>query len=681
MALSGNFYKYVVDQFGVYCEWKGQQSYSGNYTDITLNVYLRYYTLVVAARSDSIVSINGVQETYTSPAINDLSSTNWHFQLIKTKTVRVKHNADGKKQGVPLSASWRMDGVYSGVQIGTITASTYINLDTIPTYTLSMSAGSGSNISVSRTSSGYGSTGALSNGARLYYNDRIKVLFSPSSNYAISTHTVNGSTFTSGNTYTVAGNVSIVASAVVLSASVGATDANVDGTSIVAVVQHNNSYYHSLQYKFGTLSGYIDASGETQDSEIKIKSTSIPFKIPTVFYTEMPNSRTAKCTITCRTYATADSITIIGSPTTCTITITATGEPQLSGGVYDINPITAAITGDTSVLIRYKSTAFVVINAQAQNSATIVSKYVNGNIVEGNITTIANVSDTKFTITVTDSRGYSTSTVLNPTVIDYQVLTLNPRVFRTSPTENSIYISFSGDMYTGGFGDSQSSNNALTLKYRYKKSDDSDTFSQWYTVPANKVLFANNSYSSDGNVLLEGNYDYRNEYVLEVQASDGISNSALSSVTKTVTVYRGVPVFDWGKEDFNFNVPVSINRTTINDFVIEEGVSGIWSYRKWNNGTAECWCVYSGKVSTSNSMSGVYYSDATAIDYPPIFLSPPTYTVSGGSNNVINWVRKFATNRSDKCTFITVALSTQTDVGIDVNIYAIGSWQATTDES
>lgn len=28
------------------------------------------------------------------------------------------------------------------------------------------------------------------------------------------------------------------------------------------------------------------------------------------------------------------------------------------------------------------------------------------------------------------------------------------------------------------------------------------------------------------------------------------------------------------------------------DMVVEEGTSGIWTYRKWSNGTAECWGTY-----------------------------------------------------------------------------------------
>lgn len=156
MALSGTFQNYPVSSFGLYCEWSGTQSVTGNYTDITLKVYLSYYTIDVGARSDSTISINGTSETYTVPAIEDYSS-GWKKKLLKTKTVRVNHNADGTKSGVSLSASWRFSGTYSGVSIGTITASTTVTLNSIdrsaPTVSCSVSSITANGFKISATSS------------------------------------------------------------------------------------------------------------------------------------------------------------------------------------------------------------------------------------------------------------------------------------------------------------------------------------------------------------------------------------------------------------------------------------------------------------------------------------------------------------------------------------------------
>lgn len=47
---------------------------------------------------------------------------------------------------------------------------------------------------------------------------------------------------------------------------------------------------------------------------------------------------------------------------------------------------------------------------------------------------------------------------------------------------------------------------------------------------------------------------------------------------------------------------------SVNDFVVAQGRSGIWTYRKWRNGFAECWCTTSNKVATNTKWGNVYYS-------------------------------------------------------------------------
>jgi hypothetical protein len=131
MALSGSFYKYPVQQFGLYCTWSGTQNQTGNYTDVTLNIYLHYETISVDARSNGVANINGSSETFSTSAINDTSSASYHDVLLNTMTVRVPHNSNGTKTSVTLSASWSFDGTYSGTYVGTITASTTVDLDQI----------------------------------------------------------------------------------------------------------------------------------------------------------------------------------------------------------------------------------------------------------------------------------------------------------------------------------------------------------------------------------------------------------------------------------------------------------------------------------------------------------------------------------------------------------------------
>lgn len=83
-------------------------------------------------------------------------------------------------------------------------------------YSLSISAGANTSVTVSRTSSPnqHASTGTLSSGSVIYYGDVLTISYSVSSGYKISTSTVNGTTFSSGATFTVTGAISVVTTAV-----------------------------------------------------------------------------------------------------------------------------------------------------------------------------------------------------------------------------------------------------------------------------------------------------------------------------------------------------------------------------------------------------------------------------------------------------------------------------------
>lgn len=84
-------------------------------------------------------------------------------------------------------------------------------------YALSVAQGNNTNVSVNRLESPYGggSIGQLSSGATIYYNDVLKITFGVATGCVLTTHTVNGASFTSGNNHTVTAAVSVVSAATV----------------------------------------------------------------------------------------------------------------------------------------------------------------------------------------------------------------------------------------------------------------------------------------------------------------------------------------------------------------------------------------------------------------------------------------------------------------------------------
>ena len=60
----------------------------------------------------------------------------------------------------------------------------------------------------------------------------------------------------------------------------------------------------------------------------------------------------------------------------------------------------------------------------------------------------------------------------------------------------------------------------------------------------------------------------------------------------------------------------------INDYVVEQGTSGIWTYRKWSSGVAECWGSYT--TTGGSSTEGSLYWKGTSTAYPSgLFIGTP----------------------------------------------------------
>lgn len=64
------------------------------------------------------------------------------------------------------------------------------------------------------------------------------------------------------------------------------------------------------------------------------------------------------------------------------------------------------------------------------------------------------------------------------------------------------------------------------------------------------------------------------------------------------------------------------------DYVVEEGTSGIWTYRKWASGIAECFGVKPINVSSWATWGAWYYISADGDAYPTNLFTT-VYSVQG----------------------------------------------------
>ena len=84
--------------------------------------------------------------------------------------------------------------------------------------------------------------------------------------------------------FTVSGSSNVALTHIPRASAIGATDANIGSVSTISVSRKSTAYQHSIQYSFGSLSGYVTSAGGVSTSEQKFGETSIPFSVPTSFY-------------------------------------------------------------------------------------------------------------------------------------------------------------------------------------------------------------------------------------------------------------------------------------------------------------------------------------------------------------------------------------------------------------
>ena len=301
--------------------------------------------------------------------------------------------------------------------------------------------------------------------------------------------------------------------------------------------------------------------------------------------------------------------------------------PELEPTVIDVGATSTQLTGNPNTMIKYFNDMKVAINSSAKKEATIVKNYLKcgNNYVEKNEHHFTYVDSNYFKFTTVDNRGNTVSKEIIVPMVDYIPLTANVEasigLSSADGTKAEITLKINGDYFGGTFG---AVNNSLTINYTVTSNNNtSNTYS--LLIPDNAIKAS--SYDITHTIT---NLDYRNSYVITVEVKDEIAT--LNIDTKTL---KAVPIFDWGENDFNFNVPVTIQGTEL-DYPIEQGTKDGWFYRNWKSGKGECWKVLQVNTTINTAWGSLYVGDnkMTRQNYPYPFKSKPVEVanVAAGSN-------------------------------------------------
>lgn len=307
-----------------------------------------------------------------------------------------------------------------------------------------------------------------------------------------------------------------------------------------------------------------------------------------------------------------------------TLTI-ASAEPTISVSVKDVNEGTYALTGSRTTFISGYSNLQYVISATAKKSATITSysarigsRVINSTLADG---VVMGVDTASFSFSATDSRGYSETTTVNGTLIDYVPLLCHLEV-GTPTADGKCSLTIEGPYFNGSFG---KTSNTLTVQYRYSTNGGS-SWGSWTNATATK---SGNSYKASVTVT---NLDYQKAYTFQAKATDKLKTE--ESYTYTVRAY---PVFDWGENDFNFNVPIKVNGEPL-DYPVASGTSGGWTWTKYASGQAVCWGSFTVNTGSFSWWDGGSYIRVGANplnnqDFPIVdFKSAPSVVFSVHAN-------------------------------------------------
>lgn len=312
--------------------------------------------------------------------------------------------------------------INNGGSTGSVTGNVSVAVTAkLLTYTLSISAGTGSTITVKR------GTTTLSNGATLTYGDVLTITFGTSSSaYNLGTHTVNGSTFTSGSTHTVAGAVSVVSTASLKTYTLTISQGS---NSTITVKRNNNTLSNGATLTYGdvltitfaaapgyaigthTVNGTAFTSGGTHTVSGAV--TVVSSATQTTFTLSLTKGSNTNLTVSRNgtTLSNGDSLTY---GDVLTITFSAAGGYTLTKGTVNGSAFTSGntytVTSNVTVVTQATANPYPLTITQGNNTVITVMRgtqqlYNGDQIATNDVLTISFAATSGYAISIHTVNG------------------------------------------------------------------------------------------------------------------------------------------------------------------------------------------------------------------------------------------------------------------------------------
>ena len=659
MASSGSFSGSIVSgHYQLRVDWSQAQNVSANKSTITAKIYLvNDWSLSINSRTSSI-TINGTSQNYSSSSI---STTGSH--LLATVTQEVAHDSDGSKS-IAMSCVFNIQATISGTYYSTITCSANVTLDTIPrASSVSMpTATMGSEVTISidpavdmfthTLTYSFGSTsGTITTKTAL-----LGVKWTPALTLANQIPNATSGTGTL-TCYTYSGSTLIGTKSITITlkvpTSVVPTIGSFTATRVDGTVPSSWGIY--VQNKSAATLKITNAAG-AYGSTIKA------YSITGGSYSGSSSTLTTGVLVSSGTYTFTGKVTDSRGRTatkTVSISVVAYSPPVITGHVsYRCN--SSGTEADAGTYIHGLVT-YTYASCSSKNTVTRATYYKRSTATTWTNASKSFTSGTSFT--------FGGGNISAEYTYDVKY-TLTDAFTTVSVTETISTAAVLMDFLRGGKG--------IAIG-KVAETENCLEVSQDWTTKLNGPVYLGTTTLGAQNIPIYLNNGQPTASSVEIGSGTKpiyMHQGALTASTATVGG-AGTPVY-LKAGALTACTPSSIVTSVVGDYVTSVGTSGIWTYRKWNSGAAECWGVYtaSGVNIAKNSYSGFRYSDGISVNFPFTFAAAPVGVYSGGCTSYLTFVTPIGQPTTTQAKFWVACLdSSATNCSIVVNIHVMGRWK------
>ena len=444
-------------------------------------------------------------------------------------------------------------------------------------------------------------------------------------------------------------------------------------TAHISLPRASSGFTHTLRYVFG-------GAAETIATGV---ATGYDWLVPESLAAQIPDAASGKGTLTCETYS---GSTLIGTKSvTFTASVPGSMKPAVLSGwaavSYD-NSGTAAENMAAWVQGYSKAKAAFDASKVTCRQGAGVSKFsitYLGKTTEGNPCRTETISTTGATVrcTVTDSRGLTAWEDFNIALLEYAPPALvGADLFRSDGEGTAA----DGGAHIAGVARVRYSElgglNSVTLKGYWKGVGGGYGAGETLTVGTVGLVTGDVEISPDRSYVallvltdsLGNTARYEENIPTEKVAfhlKEGGKGAAFGKAAETEGVLELAE--DWhlkltGATDLNaaaekiavldpggvvrYRTKAELQGDLAADYIVSQGTSGIWTFRKWASGVAECWLeselTLTGSTPVAN-MNGSAYLSYVDVDLPFTFKTQPRGVANGvlgtGTGFVNVWCR------------------------------------------